>query len=151
MRYFLILVMCLCLVGCGKDTSLIYKKSYRNFDIYCYRPIEQKEEWLANIMFNQTMKSLNQKSLRKRFKIKIVHNRVALKKCYGKGWESGTNGFYHYGKKEIFIYYHQFDPDTISHEMVHAITHINKLSTLDTESLAYYIGEQMWRRYIWVR
>ena len=96
------------------------------------------------------MNMLKQENLKERFIIKIVHNTSAPKCCYAGNWENNINAFYSPKEKEICIPIHNFRPSTISHEIVHAVTYINELETIDQESLAYYIGEKMGRDYLWL-
>lgn len=152
MRYLITLVVVVCLMGCGKmNTSLIFKESFQYFDVLSYRPITERQKWILRVSMRGVIKHLGQ-TPKGRFEIRIVHNLTALEDCFNNKntWGDSTIAFYRSSERGIWLMYNRITPDTVGHEMVHALVDINNLETVDDESLAYYIGEKLDYEYLFL-
>lgn len=145
MRKIIPLILCLAILGCGKE-KIYYKKSFSSYDIISYEDISVEQEDIARKMFLNAMKFLNQDKLKSKFKIKIVYNRQAFETCWLKTSEKkmdyNTDAYYHPGSNEVVIPRYNFDKSSVGHEMIHAIADINNLELSDTESLAYLFSDK---------
>lgn len=145
---YLAMVLCFLFFFCGcEKQSILYNKVFTpNFDIVSFEEIDPAQKKMAEEMFNRAMIFLKQERLNGRFTIRIFYNDIAFDTYYRN--KSGESIFthsvlanYNLKHKEIAFPVKNMNRDTIGHEMIHAITHINRLKKSDSESVAYKFGD----------
>ena len=136
------------LVKYHKKLILYDKIKTKDYNIISFEKITVKQKDMIKEMFNKAKSFLNQINLQSKFTIKLIYNQNAfdgysIRNSKSSIYRNGvtTLAFYLYNKKEIVIPIYNFTENSLGHEMIHAIVHINKLKESDSESLAYKFGD----------
>ena len=151
-RLIISIAIMMVLFGCSKSKTPIYfMRESDNYNIVSFEDISMDEEVKINYCFLKVMEALGQKELREKFRVKIFYNPIAFKTyVFGKDSTlSYVESSYNKARKEICIPKMNFNFETLSHEIVHAIIDVNNLEPSDEESLAYKISEKILSEEFW--